>query len=294
MSKFIMSNDDWNTLQHYAQYAWDEHQAEIGGYMVVKYVNDQFVFSEPCILEQEITGGNTDITQDALAEYYMKQEIENVSEPYWLCWWHSHHTMNVFWSSTDHAAIEQSKCNGYAFALVINLKGEQILRVSDWKTGIHTDTEVQIQSVKNEIPDTIKKEVEKLCTKPKFEIKKYKTPTIHKGYNPYQHTYAQIGMFEDEQDAEKVQLEADLDNILQDYLMDDDYDSCRKKVGNLNRKLGRDKSELRVVNLKKDNLDLVINVALAEDYIYVKGTEHDTDGMVAQAIADSAFERSFK
>ena len=38
-----MSNDDWNTLQHYAQYAWDEHQAEIGGYMVVKYVNDQFV-----------------------------------------------------------------------------------------------------------------------------------------------------------------------------------------------------------------------------------------------------------
>ena len=32
MSKFVMSNDDWNTLQHYAQYAWDEHQAEIGGY----------------------------------------------------------------------------------------------------------------------------------------------------------------------------------------------------------------------------------------------------------------------
>ena len=101
-------------------------------------------------------------------------------------------------------------------------------------------------------------------------------------------------MWEDKQDDEKVQLEADLDNILQDYLMDNDYDSCRKKVGNLNRKLGRDKSELRVVNLKKDNLDLVINVALAEDYIYVKGTEHDTDGMVAQAIADSAFERSFK
>ena len=48
------------------------------------------------------------------------------------------------------------------------------------------------------------------------------------------------------------------------------------------------------VNLKQENLDLVINVALAEDYIYVKGTEHDTDGMVAQAIADSAFERSFK
>ena len=32
-----------------------------------------------------------------------------------------------------------------------------------------------------------------------------------------------------------------------------------------------EKSELRVVNLKQENLDLtVINVALAEDYIYVK------------------------
>lgn len=293
MSKFVMSNDDWNTLQHYAQYAWDEHQAEIGGYMLVKYVDDQFVFSNPCILEQEITGSNTDITQDALAEYYMKQEIENVSEPYWLCWWHSHHTMGVFWSSTDHEAIEQSKCNGYAFALVINLKEEQILRVSDWKTGIHTDTKVKIQNVETEIPDVIKKEVEKLCTKPKVEIRTYKTPTFDKRH-PYQYTYGQIGMWEDHQDNEKMQLEADLDNILQDYLMDDDYDSCRKKVGNLNRKLGRNESELRVVNLKKEDLDIVINLVLAEDYIYVKGTKHDTEGMVAQAIADSAFERSFK
>ena len=163
MSKFIMSNEDWTTLQHYARHAWDEYQSEIGGYMVVKYINNQFVFTEPVILEQEITAGNTDITKEAMGKYFTETEIKHGKEPYWLCWWHSHHTMGVFWSATDTTAIEQDQHTDYDFSLVINLKEEQILRISDWKTGTQVDTVVEIESKTVEMPKYISDNVAELC-----------------------------------------------------------------------------------------------------------------------------------
>ena len=50
MSKFVMNQDDWNTIQQYSRYAYDEHGSEIGGYMLVKEVDNKFVFTDPVIL----------------------------------------------------------------------------------------------------------------------------------------------------------------------------------------------------------------------------------------------------
>ena len=287
MSKFVMSNEDWTTLMQYAKYAYDEHKSEIGGYMVVKYVDKQFVFSEPVILQQEITASNTDITTEALGKYFTETEIKYGGEPYWLCWWHSHHTMDVFWSGTDKTAIEQSVNDNYAFSLVINLKQEQILRISDWKTGTQTDTKVKILGKEFEIPQSIKDEVESLCTKP--SLVSTNTGWYGRHYSK-KISKEQLTMWQDELDDEKVNLEADIDNILQDYLIDNDYPTARKRFGTLNRKLGQSKSELRVIKLEQDELDTVINYALAEQYIYAKGTEPD----IAEIVADASFERSFK
>ena len=289
MNKFIMSDENWTTLQQYARHAWDEYQSEIGGYMIVKYINNQFVFTEPVILEQEITAGNTDITKEAMGKYFTESEIKHGGEPYWFCWWHSHHTMGVFWSATDITAIEQDKHNDYDFSLVINLKEEQILRISDWKTGTQTDTEVTIIGKSMEIPKQISDNVAELCVKP--------TPIIRTG-GTWGNNWStktniskqQVQLWADESDQEKTNLETDIDNILQDYINDDDYDTCRKQLGNLNRKLGARKSELRVGVLDKDMLDAVINLVMADQYIYVKGTSFDIDTM----LETDAWERSFR
>ena len=66
MSKFVMNQDDWNTIQQYSRYAYDEHGSEIGGYMLVKEVDNKFVFTDPVILEQEICASNTEITSPTL------------------------------------------------------------------------------------------------------------------------------------------------------------------------------------------------------------------------------------
>jgi hypothetical protein len=283
-----MSNEDWTTLQHYARHAWDEYQSEIGGYMVVKYINNQFVFTEPVILEQEITAGNTDITKEAMGKYFTETEIKHGKEPYWLCWWHSHHTMGVFWSATDTTAIEQDQHTDYDFSLVINLKEEQILRISDWKTGTQVDTVVEIESKTVEMPKYISDNVAELCTKPSSVIK----TSVGWGSNwdtSRKITKNQVQLWADKEDEEKVQLEAEIDDILQDYTMDDDYSMCRKRLGNLNRKLGAKKSELRVGVLDKVMLDSVINIVLADSYIYSKGTNFDINTMVEQTTWEGSF-----
>ena len=72
--------------------------------------------------------------------------------------------------------------------------------------------------------------------------------------------------------------------------MDDDYGMCRKRLGNLNRKLGARKSELRVGVLDKDMLDSVINLVMADQYIYSKGTTFNLENMLDEA----AWEGNYK
>ena len=293
MSKFVMNKNDWNKIHEYCKYAYDEHSSEIGGYLTVSYENGQFVFHSPVILEQTISGSNTEITTEALTEYYMKVDIENTGKPYWLCWWHSHHTMDVFWSATDYEAIASQECNDYTFALVTNLKREQILRVSDWRTGIQTDTKVEILGNEFVISDETKKEVDTLCEKEKVVVKTVNTSVFNRGgyYNGWEN---QVSIWKDEVDEEKVNLEAEIDNILVDYQTDDDYEICRKRFANLNRKQGHKKSELRVALLEKEVLDKVMNTALADEYIYPKGTKHNVDHMISNAELDDVFNSSFE
>tara|TARA_R100001510_G_scaffold18041_4_gene15427 strand:+ start:3172 stop:4089 length:918 start_codon:yes stop_codon:yes gene_type:complete len=277
MSKFIMNQKDWDTIQNYSRYAYDEHKSEIGGYMLVKEIDNKFVFTDPVILEQEITASNTEITADAVSDYTVKMEVQHGKEEYWLCWWHSHHTMDVFWSPTDHTAINQHKTitGKYTFNLVINLKGEHILRVCDWRTGTQTDLQMKIGDT-TEIPDYIINEVEEKCSKPKPITYRYQTTKTN---NTFNHMYSggyvnQMNIWaSDTTDEERVDLEAKLDTILQDYLNDSDYPKYRKAVANLNRKLGRDKSELRVLMVDKEQLMQCVHLLMADEYIYAKGSD---------------------
>ena len=109
---FKISKGDWDKVINYSQYAWDSEKSEIGGYMIVQrdMKTGDFVMSDPVILEQVITAGNTVIDKDALAKYLMKTAMKHGTDIYY-CWWHSHHTMNAFWSGTDLNAIKAALCD---------------------------------------------------------------------------------------------------------------------------------------------------------------------------------------
>lgn len=291
---FKISKNDWNKVINYSKYAWDEHGSEIGGYMVVIKEDDEFIIKEPVILEQEISAGNTVIKKEALAKYQQKAAMEYGTDVY-FCWWHSHHTMNAFWSGTDLNAIQQSKHSDVSFSLVVNLKEEYLFRVSIWEpVEVHVDVEIEIEG-KDDIPKYIINDVESLCSKPK-PVSIVKTGKSKYEYGGYGLSYPDkmqtvLDLDTKSQDTELVNLEAKLDNILLDYMDKDDYKKYKSKVKKLNKSLEADGSQLRVGIVSEENIDVVVHSADADSYIHPVGIPFDEEAILELNQYNKAWEK---
>lgn len=101
---------------------------EISGIGTVRQVGRDFVIDEVFLLEQEVTGGTTDIDDDAIAKFLVEW-IGRDRDPLELkLWWHSHCNFSTFWSSTDNSTIEKFQ-NGWMISVVGN-------HARDWKTRL--------------------------------------------------------------------------------------------------------------------------------------------------------------
>ena len=172
-NEFSISKNNWNKIINYAAIAYDEFRAEIGGMAVVIEDSDgDWEIKDPIILKQIITAGNTHLDKDELAMYYTKTAKKYAKKNFRFCWWHSHHTMEAFWSGTDLSTIDEFNEGDFSFALVVNLKEEYKFRVSVWKPfEIHEDIELSIPENVRKVPNKMVDEVKELCNKP--EVRSY-------------------------------------------------------------------------------------------------------------------------
>lgn len=172
---FYIKQKNWDTILGYAEEAHTEHQAEIGGMSVMVEDKDgDWHLENPVILKQVITAGNTILDKDELAIYYTKEAKRLGKKNFRFCWWHSHHTMNAFWSGTDLTAIDEFNEGDFSFALVVNLKEEYKFRVSVWKpVEVHEDVELTIVNPRARVSKRIKENVAAMCTKPVYKVPAY-------------------------------------------------------------------------------------------------------------------------
>ena len=139
---YYISKKDYDKIINYATAAYESMKAEIGG-MSICYQDEEgdWIVTDPVILKQKVTGGTCDLDKDALADYYCKAQKKHGKKEFRFCWWHSHHNMGVFWSSTDIKGINEYSDGDLSFALVVNLKRENKFRASMWKPVVmHEDT----------------------------------------------------------------------------------------------------------------------------------------------------------
>ena len=195
---FYIAQKNWDKILGYAEEAYDTEKSEIGGMSVMVEDKDgDWELQHPVILEQEISSGNTVLDKDALAVYYTKQAKKMGKKNYRFCWWHSHHTMSAFWSSTDIKAIDEFNEGDFSFALVVNLKGEYKFRVSVWNpVEAHQDVSLEIAGP-GKVTKAMKEEVKELCSKPSYSHVGWKKDNNH-GYG---YTYGYRS--QDQQDAAK-------------------------------------------------------------------------------------------
>lgn len=108
--------------------------AEISGIGKTRIIregdNDIIMIDDVVIFKQRVTGSNT-ILEDSAQSEFMDELMRNGEDlSQWNLWWHSHHTMNVFWSSTDTGTMEQHAGSmPFLISLVTNLKDEFKVRL---------------------------------------------------------------------------------------------------------------------------------------------------------------------
>jgi proteasome lid subunit RPN8/RPN11 len=215
---FYIPEEDWYKLQGWAKLAYDKDKNEISGLLTAVPDKDgRYKLSDVEILKQENSGTNTELDADSVAEYKMKYAMKYNNAKMKFVWWHSHHTMEAFWSGTDIKEIEAWENTSFSLALVINLKEEYKFRVSIWNAnGIpidkHYDTVLTIEreTSKINITKAMEKEYEELCSERNVIQHNYGTVWKRNGnvvtnYNPYQ---MQIGDREDALNLESYYTQA--------------------------------------------------------------------------------------
>ena len=172
---FYIPEKEWYELQGWATIAYDEDKNEISGLMTaIPQKDGRYKLSDVEILKQENTGTNTTLDGDAVAAYKMKYAMKYQNKEMKYVWWHSHHTMDAFWSGTDTNEIDEWKNSSFSLALVINLRQEYKFRVSVWNAcGLpveqHYDIPLTIERKNGiKVTDKMKTLYEELCDNPTY------------------------------------------------------------------------------------------------------------------------------
>ena len=185
--EFFISKNDWKKIIQYAESSYRQFKAEIGGQcVVVEDAEGNFWLKDPVILKQEVSGGNCEMEEEALAIHYGKM-ADKYGDDVRHCWWHSHHTMEAFWSGTDDKTIMENEADDFSVSLVVNLKQEYKLRVQMFYP-IEAEVNVPL-NIADEIPQSkaIDKEVTSKCEK--------ESPRVIT-YGGHNHRYSQRELFD--------------------------------------------------------------------------------------------------
>jgi hypothetical protein len=117
--KFDIPKDKYDKIMYWVNKSSDE----VSGFGTLTFADNTFRLEEVFLLDQKVGGAHTDIDAESLSKLEYKCFSEKVKGNLNF-WWHSHVKMDVFWSGTDKATIEELGKNGWILASVFNQKDE--------------------------------------------------------------------------------------------------------------------------------------------------------------------------
>jgi len=106
---------------------------EVSGLGLVDEVDGGFLVTQVFLPRQECTPGGTELDQDWVAALLVTLEEEGIDSGQLRCWYHSHSSLNVFWSPTDEECIAGLVNDNYFLSLVVNKAGDMLARLDIFK-----------------------------------------------------------------------------------------------------------------------------------------------------------------
>lgn len=101
----------------------DKAKGEVGGMGIVEYDHEkkEAHVVDAFLIDQTVGGAHTDLSAEGMAKLMFETRMMKGVLSFW---WHSHASMDVFWSSQDRETILKLGANGWIFASVFNKKDE--------------------------------------------------------------------------------------------------------------------------------------------------------------------------
>ena len=157
----------WAKLRHWVKLAKNDEVSCLG---LVEEMKDggkvaALLVSDIYLLEQEVSGAETELDDKAVANLLIQLTTEGVDTSRLKCWIHSHATMKTFWSGTDDECCSQLANNSYTVSIVTNLRGDLLARVD-----LYHPFRITLHDVPTRIHCACSKEMEELYTA-EFESK---------------------------------------------------------------------------------------------------------------------------
>ncbi|MCP3685214.1 MAG: hypothetical protein GY861_21325 [bacterium] len=168
---------------------------EISGLGTVEVLSkEDMLVTDVMIFKQKCTAADTDLDQDDVAAYVMKLIDADEDTSKVKLWWHSHSTMDVFWSSTDEATARRFG-NGWMLSVVANKAGRILTRLDIYEPFIvKVDKIFTTVTVEDdlEVLEAIKAEVKEKVTHVKLSGHGYYNGTTRYGLKKGKrdHTYS--------------------------------------------------------------------------------------------------------
>ena len=150
---------------------------EISGFFDVVWDKElkSFMVGEVYLLDQTVTGTETEMDEDAIARFnhtLIKSGVKQLPRG----WWHSHVNMGAFWSGTDDKAMDDLKNDTFTISIVGNKRSEFKVKLNcyyPFEFAID-DLKLEILEPEETIPASIVKEIAK---KVKVKAKELPTPS---------------------------------------------------------------------------------------------------------------------
>lgn len=154
-------------------------EGEISGLGLVEVLGpSRFLITDLFLFKQESSAAETTICAKDLNKfmYQLSKDGRESDIPKLKLWWHSHGDLNVFWSSTDHEAID-SFPGDWMISLVGNKKGEYVLRYDHYspiRIGLDNQVlQIMVPDDNDALREELKKEIQEKVSAPASNIKPF-------------------------------------------------------------------------------------------------------------------------
>ncbi len=173
--QFLIEYKTWQKLLNFCTATYEKHQSEVSGYMTLGPHEDGYIMENPELLEQKVSGRQTEIEGNDIQKYITKY-IAKLGKDTKFVWWHTHPSFDTLFSNTDDDTINKTphkRQGDFATSLCLNLKGECNLRISIWNP-FRYDFKAKLLTLntptKPKIPDYIYKEIENKVSKHNYSV----------------------------------------------------------------------------------------------------------------------------